>query len=543
MSIRARILALALVMVSAIVIVALLQHRATQDTIDLLQTRLSEIDSAQHLSRVIHNLQKERGLSGGQLASDNDQPDILFRTRLDAQREDTDLALQALYGKTSVLVTNAAWVDGARLQLMALRERLDKRELNWLDARDQYSGLIREALDDISAAILSGDTDSTRSHQFLAIIELAAAREKLGLIRATVTRQYTMADDQTAGRIALERFYGAYIEHLHNFNREFVPNPNSSSMQIRDLYSDVYMNVMAQIERISDTDRAEIVTGDAALWWEQSTLVINNMKLLEDQSYQRLSASIRAEIGARQKQATLYLLVSILITLMVVLLAYYTVARILQALSILIKTLRSIRSTHNFGLRVEEQANADEFGQISLSINDLLTYTDKLIQEKEELANTDLLTGVRNRRSFLEQATQEYQRKKRYNTALSVVICDIDHFKSINDTHGHDVGDEVLRRFAQLLREDVRECDVLARWGGEEFIILAPETKEAGAMGLCEKLRTRVAETEFPGAGRITCSFGIAESAENDTFGVTFKRADEALYAAKTSGRNRVMTG
>lgn len=176
----------------------------------------------------------------------------------------------------------------------------------------------------------------------------------------------------------------------------------------------------------------------------------------------------------------------------------------------------------------------------------MLDRTDEheLRDELERLASTDPLTGLYNRRVFMERTEQAMAQFRRYGHPVSVALLDVDHFKSVNDTHGHDFGDRVLVGLARMLRESVREdLDVVARFGGEEFIVLMPETDEDGAGQLAERLRGTFAELTFEassGPGRFTASFGVAALRRDDDVTALLRQADEALYQAKDSGRNRV---
>ena len=160
------------------------------------------------------------------------------------------------------------------------------------------------------------------------------------------------------------------------------------------------------------------------------------------------------------------------------------------------------------------------------------------------MASTDPLTGLLNRRRFLEQAESEFLRSQRYRHELAAVMLDIDHFKAINDTHGHFVGDQVLIALSRAAENLLRDIDILCRWGGEEFVILMPETPLAGAAILAERLRellARLAVDTDAGTLRFTISAGVAARGECDA-GLTdiLQRADTALYAAKEHGRNRI---
>lgn len=161
----------------------------------------------------------------------------------------------------------------------------------------------------------------------------------------------------------------------------------------------------------------------------------------------------------------------------------------------------------------------------------------------EKLAVTDRLTGLFNRLKLDQAFASEYKRCLRYAHPLSVVIFDLDHFKSVNDTFGHQVGDDVLVAVAGILQECVRTVDIAGRWGGEEFLVISPDTDALGAGKLAEKIRERIEAHNFNGVGHKTASFGVAEYTEGDTIDILTSRADTALYRAKTAGRNRVETG
>jgi diguanylate cyclase (GGDEF)-like protein len=160
------------------------------------------------------------------------------------------------------------------------------------------------------------------------------------------------------------------------------------------------------------------------------------------------------------------------------------------------------------------------------------------------LARTDTLTGLSNRRAFLEATTSEVERMQRYGRPFSIVLGDIDLFKNINDIHGHDAGDTVLKTVASVLGDSIRSQDTLARWGGEEIIILLPETELASACTVAEKCRraleaveTRLGEAKL----RITMTFGVSQIHPGESIDDCIRRADKALYAGKQAGRNRVV--
>ena len=154
-------------------------------------------------------------------------------------------------------------------------------------------------------------------------------------------------------------------------------------------------------------------------------------------------------------------------------------------------------------------------------------------------AHVDSLTSIFNRRTFNSFLLQEEGRAIRYGRPLSAVMVDLDHFKNVNDSHGHEAGDVVLAAVAGILRHICRRSDLLARFGGEEFVVLLPETDAEDAIRFAEKARAKIEAHSFPGVGRVTASFGVAELRKDDEVGM-MRRADRALYKAKNSGRNRV---
>jgi len=165
--------------------------------------------------------------------------------------------------------------------------------------------------------------------------------------------------------------------------------------------------------------------------------------------------------------------------------------------------------------------------------------------ELRQLATTDSLTGAMTRRGFMREAQQAFERACRYRHPLSCIMLDIDHFKSVNDRHGHGIGDRVLRSVTASCRLVIRAVDGLGRLGGEEFAVILPETDAAAAEIIAERLRQQIGETVTPtdaGALRVTASLGVATMSPNVLdVDALLRDADDALYKAKSSGRNRVV--
>jgi len=233
--------------------------------------------------------------------------------------------------------------------------------------------------------------------------------------------------------------------------------------------------------------------------------------------------------------------------------------------------LRSLERTRNVPILAiaESDSNARLVRALEIGVNDYLVrpfdkhemlarvrtqirkkrYTERLrdsVQLSIEAAVTDPLTGLYNRRYMETHVGTLVDQAAARNKPLSVLVLDIDYFKSINDTYGHDAGDDVLQDFAIRIRKSIRGIDLACRYGGEEFVVVMPETDMAVATMVAERLRRRIASEPFPiqkGTRTIdvTISIGIAALAPDDDAAAVIKRADQALYRAKRDGRNRVV--
>lgn len=182
------------------------------------------------------------------------------------------------------------------------------------------------------------------------------------------------------------------------------------------------------------------------------------------------------------------------------------------------------------------------FAFLVLGLRRWIIYNDTLKAQLLELATTDFLTGAANRRHFVAALQTEVERMGRQPGAFSVIFLDVDRFKQVNDSFGHETGDRVLIGVAQLIRSHLRKTDVLARYGGEEFAILLPQTQLEGAFTLAEKVRHALQENSFADIGSVTASFGVATCDRNESPDQFLKRVDQSLYEAKVGGRNRVVS-
>ena len=195
-------------------------------------------------------------------------------------------------------------------------------------------------------------------------------------------------------------------------------------------------------------------------------------------------------------------------------------------------------------LDLEVGVNMSRTGDEAFFAVSLINIRHHLAQHEAliKLAHTDTLTGLMNRRQFRILADQEFMRAERTQHQLFLMMLDIDHFKQVNDTHGHDVGDQALVAIAEVLDKGIRNMDILARWGGEEFLVLLPETSMEGATLIAERIRHQVSLIRLPKIPEgLTISIGLSEAKPGMELKTATSLADEALYLAKSNGRNQVV--
>lgn len=213
----------------------------------------------------------------------------------------------------------------------------------------------------------------------------------------------------------------------------------------------------------------------------------------------------------------------------------------LQEIDRIVKIKTTLGEEKIFTIHVDYYEQQDDYYVFSLT--DITKFKEKS-NILEYQASHDKLTGLFNRNKFDEIFAKEIKRTKRYKNELSVIIFDIDNFKMVNDTYGHQIGDEVLKEISKIALDNVREQDITTRWGGEEFFILLPQTNLSGAVIVANKIRTSTQNHIFTEKSlKITASFGVAQFCiENDDEKTIITRADELLYEAKRTGKNKVMS-
>jgi diguanylate cyclase (GGDEF)-like protein len=195
----------------------------------------------------------------------------------------------------------------------------------------------------------------------------------------------------------------------------------------------------------------------------------------------------------------------------------------------------------HINLQLMEVEGVEKFVAI---VNDI-TEQKKVFQEKEhyyDLSIHDHLTNIFNRQMFDELFKIEVEQSRRYNSDMSLILMDIDFFKTVNDTLGHQSGDNVIKIISANVKSLLRDSDIFARWGGEEFVILMPHADISMAVEKAEQLRKSIENLKIDTVGSVTCSFGVAQLKDSENANELFNHVDEALYKSKHNGRNRVET-
>lgn len=199
-----------------------------------------------------------------------------------------------------------------------------------------------------------------------------------------------------------------------------------------------------------------------------------------------------------------------------------------------------IASVINYQKYVNEFINQQTIKKNNQELKEKNLQIQKTNEQLKNISIKDGLTNIYNRRKLDEILEYEYNRAKKYCREFSIILLDLDLFKFVNDTYGHNVGDKVLIETAEILKSKVRDSDFVGRWGGEEFLIICPETNINQALYISEKLRKAIEMHKFPIVNKRTSSFGVATYKNEDTIEYLINRADKGLYQAKKNGRNRI---
>jgi diguanylate cyclase (GGDEF)-like protein len=475
----------------------------------------------EHYSAVIQELQRERGLSYGPLNFQGQSAD-----KIATQRQRTDTALGELIK-----------ADPHEKQLMGYLN--ENRALTLNSIKDfntifsNYTFYISKYLNKASFLTLSTSDPQTIS-LVNACKKILFAREYLGQIRAIIFRTYQ------DGKTSLEhtnKIYFLYLNYKNYINELVDPSNSNFSKKIQD-YSQLPATQHIYTI-ISEILKGKLPEATPEEWFADCTQLIDHLQQLYELGIRDLTDALHASATKLHRESLFKMAAYSALALATLFLTIVILYRIYMPIKIMTQFINDTIKTGNFNDNINLRIS-NEFGTISDSIDTLINYSKKLLSEKDYIAYHDALTGVFNRHKFLDIFANELERSQRYGHTFAFIILDIDHFKAVNDTYGHQTGDLVLKELARVINDNLRANDTLARWGGEEFVLLIPETDKKGTLHLAEKIRSAIEANIFPAVGRVTISIGVTLYSQDDSLETMCARADNALYRSKEKGRNRV---
>ena len=461
-------------------------------------------------AELVHELQRERGLSLG--TSVGASVGALAPDALLAQQERSRSAARRL------------GLDDAERE--SRRDDVAQGRKPPALVFESFSADIDGLLGELSS--LTGGSSSEQVHDRLeSLSSLARAKEHLGRLRAKSTYLWSLRAPASSLDRTIVGAHALFYEHLR-FALESA-DPATQVKITAVLNADAMTAGLGVVQSIVDTgqwpstlkpERFSALLSDAI-----DSLRVAEQALLLEAERDLYSAALDVK-----RTLTLQVATWGLATLALLWIAVLSGRRVLQGIASLRREARQLI------LRAAGPGTDGDPVPVDASLGELHDMIDHL----SEKARSDPLTGAANRFAFAEHFERERARAQRHGRPLSLVLLDIDLFKRVNDDYGHDSGDSVLRTLVALLETELRAHDVLGRWGGEEFVVLAPEADEGDAAALAEKLRAAICAHAFTGVPIQSASFGVAEWADGEALEALVARADRALYRAKHGGRNCV---
>jgi len=530
-------------------------------------TKLNKIKTLKGLSyltsytgELIHHLQVERGLSTGVISSNYQD----FNDALKEQRSLSDKASNALnkhmLNLSSKILSEKFNAQTARIeerlsQLVAIRQQVDSKVISIKDMKQYYTTVITHLLS-IPDEIIHNQIDSELTNRILAFSAIMHLKEAVGLERALGTKVIEngmLAGDDLRTFI---QFIGKQGGFLRIFQQTATPKA-WERWQLIDTDEVLIAVKVFENKLLSAADSGKVDTLDSSAWFKLVSLKMDELKILSDYLVIDLEEHATKKISVLNRD--LFITISILFSLLVLAIGLsklltrsitQPIHRLTHAMTHLSTGNRDIRLTNNLAKdELRQMGAAYELCRLGLLKGDLedfeLKYKSRESDFYKGLASIDPLTGAYNRRELFTRANAEQDRSHRYKSPLSMLMLDLDYFKSINDTYGHASGDLVLQTFAKACKLQLRNCDIFARIGGEEFAIILPETSLSDAFVLAERIRSETKSMAFTlkeQAIYLTVSIGIAQLKHEafEEFNELFERADNSLYLAKSEGRDRV---
>ncbi len=510
------------------------------------------------INNLIHVIQIERGLSSGYISSKDDK----FKPILIKQREKVDSVIDKFKHKVTTvkskeLITITPYLEIFKRDILSLndfRDKIDLKKTSQEKILNYYTKTIKNILN-ITLKISLVDLEKEISTSISTLSSISQYKETLGQKRAVGTSIIEKKHNELNAKE-----YTQFLE-LIGSGKVFLNNfKQTASTTQKKLFNELMNSPIVQkIDSYEKNIQEDDLTAlDSIVWFNSMTQIINSLKNIENQILEHLENQIRDSLNKNLNNLFLWLLFTTLIFLITLFIIYIfdksskeEIYRVINAMKDLAKGGRSVL--------LKQTQKKDEMAQMYMAYEitrqELLKgdlYTQLYLNQKEienkkleKMASIDSLTGCVNRRKFEELSNLELERSLRYKNDLSFLMLDIDHFKAVNDTYGHAIGDEVLKHFSSVCLEMARGLDVVARVGGEEFVVMLPQTNSGGAFIFAERFREKIYNSTLTFDARVlkySVSIGIAILSEkDDTVKEILERADRALYKAKDTGRNRTI--
>jgi diguanylate cyclase (GGDEF)-like protein len=536
-SIRRQLTLLGVVAALAIWLGAGLQYVELRAEQREVATMRADVDLAAIYAEAARSAAHERGLSDGWLALD--APGQTAGLELAEARAALDRAVALLGDPGGAAPQSERRVStGVSVRIEALtrvRGQIDRREIPSLEAFEFYSSLV-ESLQSALARRL-GSAMIAVGVPYEHLNHLENEREQLAQIRGLTHEALKAGTLLPETALALVQRIALYDRAEEEFERS-APAPARAEVAAMVDASAVRRAVELS-RQLARTRRIDVIGLDATAWWSLSSQGVDGLERATQSASTALlqKADLRiATIGTRLEFTVAGL---VALGMIILLMALSMASRIVRGINRLMTGLESIGDRRDFTVRIAEDG-ADEFAFMSKGINSLIAIANDTLQEKEALSLIDVLTGTMNRRGFERQLAARTTPTRSHTIPLSVVMLDLDHFKSVNDSLGHASGDLVLRRLGRLLLSHVRPDDLVARIGGEEFVVLLNGCPLWQASRVAETLRAAIAGHDFGVGRQVTASLGVAEWKPTQAPETLLIVADTELYLSKTRGRNRV---
>ncbi|WP_415397562.1 bacteriohemerythrin [Sulfurimonas sp. CS5] len=513
-----------------------------------------------NINELVHNLQMERGLNSGYLSSTENK----FKDSLKQQRKLVDNA-----AKEFTIIINNIHISEIKsieahikilkkdiLSLDSIRKKIDSKNISQIQEINLYSRIIKNILD-ITPKIESLNFDRELSSSIATLYSIQQLKESIGQKRAYGTTIIEKKDVTIEEYISFAKLFGTQLAFLSTFKSTAS---NAQNKRYDALFnSDIVKQINVYEQNIKNYHFDNL---DSEIWFKLTTEYINMIKLFEDELLNEINMAINKNINSTIINFILWILFNTTILAINLFILYTFKRSTVMQIDQLTYAMRDL-ATGGRGFRLspinmkrdeiaymydayektrQKLLKGDIYTQLYLRKNKMeLKNKERENTKLEKMAFVDPLTGAVNRRKFEELSTQELERAKRYESNLCFLMLDIDHFKNINDTYGHSRGDEVLKHFSSVCLDMARSLDIVARVGGEEFIIMLPETASEGAYIFAERFREKIYSCEVKVEGqtiKYSVSIGIACLDKDKDVKEILQKADRALYEAKASGRN-----